>query len=118
MKTRIIIPARLKSSRFPEKLVQNINGISLIEHIILRAKKLPHYSITVATDDDKIKNLVEKHNINIWYLEDKDYGTPDITGKLIEGNPNIFKCVFFTSITNDRRDNLTNEELQKIIPLS
>lgn len=59
-----------------------------------------------------------KHNINIWYLEDKDYGTLDITGKLIEGNPKIFKCVFFTSITNDRRDNLTNEELQKIIPLS
>ena len=67
MKTRIIIPARLKSSRFPEKLVQKINGISLIEHIILRAKKLPHCSITVATDDDKIKNLVEKHNINIWF---------------------------------------------------
>ena len=67
MKTRIIIPARLKSSRFPEKLVQNINDISLIEHIILRAKKLPHYSITVATDDDKIKNLVEKHNINVWF---------------------------------------------------
>lgn len=59
-----------------------------------------------------------KHNINIWYLEDKDYGTPDITGKLIEGNPKIFKCVFFTKITNDRRDNLTNEELQKIISLS
>ena len=72
MKTRIIIPARLKSSRFPEKLVQNINGISLIEHIILRAKKLRHYSITVATDDDKIKNLVEKHNINVW-LSKKTY---------------------------------------------
>ena len=67
MKTRIIIPARLKSSRFPGKLVQKINDITLIEHIVLRAKKLPHDSITVATDDDKIKNLVEKHNINIWF---------------------------------------------------
>ena len=67
MKTRIIIPARLKSSRFPEKLIQKINDITLIEHIILRAKKLPHYSITVATDDDKIKNLVEKHNINVTF---------------------------------------------------
>ena len=66
MKTRIIIPARLKSSRFPEKLIQKINGISLIEHIILRAKKLPHDSITVATDDIKIQSLVKKHNINTW----------------------------------------------------
>ena len=73
MKTRIIIPARLKSSRFPEKLVQKINGISLIEHIILRTKKLPHDSITVATDDDKIKNLLEKHNINVWFSKKKIY---------------------------------------------
>ena len=71
MKTRIIIPARLKSSRFPGKLVQKINDITLIEHIVLRAKKLPHDSITVATDDDKIKNLVEKHNINVWFSKKK-----------------------------------------------
>ena len=71
MKTRIIIPARLKSSRFPSKLVQKINDITLIEHIILRAKKLPHDSITVATDDDKIKNLVEKHNVNVWFSKKK-----------------------------------------------
>ena len=59
-----------------------------------------------------------KHNINIWYLEDNDLGTKNICGKLIEDNPKIFKCLFFTKITDDRRDNLTYEELEKIIKLS
>lgn len=67
MKTRIIIPARLKSTRFPNKLVQVINGTSLIEHICTRAKKIKHDSLTVATDDLKIKKLVESHGINVWY---------------------------------------------------
>ena len=67
MKTRIIIPARLKSTRFPNKLIQLINGTSLIEHICIRAKKIKHDSLTVATDDFKIKNLVERHGIDVWY---------------------------------------------------
>ena len=67
MKTRIIIPARLKSTRFPDKLVQIINGTSLIEHICIRAKKIKYDSLIVATDDLKIKNLVENHRIDVWY---------------------------------------------------
>ena len=67
MKTRIIIPARLKSTRFPDKLVQKINGTSLIEHICIRAKKIKYDSLIVATDDLKIKNLVENHRIDVWY---------------------------------------------------
>ena len=59
-----------------------------------------------------------KHNINVWYLEDKDFGTENITGKLLDVNPKIFKCVFFSKITNDRRDNLTMDEFTRIIDLS
>ncbi len=71
MKTRIIIPARLKSTRFPNKLIQLINGVSLIEHICIRAKKLPYDSIIVATDDAKIKSLVEGHGIDVWFSKKK-----------------------------------------------
>ena len=71
MKTRIIIPARLKSTRFPNKLIQLINNISLIEHICIRAKKIPCYSVIVATDDIKIKSLVEQHGIDVWFSKKK-----------------------------------------------
>ena len=40
MKTRIVIPARLKSSRLPKKLIKKINGKTLIEHVFTRAKKI------------------------------------------------------------------------------
>lgn len=59
-----------------------------------------------------------KHNINIWYLVDNDFGTENVCGNLLENNPKIFKCFFFTKITEDRRDNLTVEEVEKIIELS
>lgn len=59
-----------------------------------------------------------KHNINIWYLEDNDFGTKEVCGNLLENNPKIFKCFFFSKITEDRRDNLTKEEVLKILELS
>ena len=59
MKTRIIIPARLKSTRFPNKLIKVFNGKSIIEHVALRAKKLNYDSLLIATDSLKIKKIVE-----------------------------------------------------------
>ena len=81
MKTRIIIPARLNSSRFPKKLIKIINGKTLIEHVCLRAKKLKSDSLIVATDSDIIKNIVEKNNIDVWYSNRKyNNGTERIAG--------------------------------------
>ena len=81
MKTRIIIPARLKSSRFPNKLIKIINGKTLIEHICLRAKKLKYDSLIVATDSLKIKDIIEKIGINVWYCQKKySSGTERIAG--------------------------------------
>ena len=40
MKTFVILPARMKSSRLPNKLIKNIGEMTLIEHMIARAKKI------------------------------------------------------------------------------
>ncbi|MDG2106700.1 MAG: 3-deoxy-manno-octulosonate cytidylyltransferase [Gammaproteobacteria bacterium] len=81
MKTRIIIPARLKSSRFPNKLIKIINGKTLIEHVCLRAKKLKYDSLIVATDSLKIKDIIEKIGVNVWYCQKKySSGTERIAG--------------------------------------
>ena len=81
MKTRIVIPARLKSSRFPNKLIKIINGKTLIEHVCLRAKKLKYDSLTVATDSLKIKDIIEGIGINVWYCQKKySSGTERIAG--------------------------------------
>ncbi|MFL2559621.1 MAG: 3-deoxy-manno-octulosonate cytidylyltransferase [Gammaproteobacteria bacterium] len=72
MKVRIIIPARLKSKRFPNKLVKNLKGKSIIEHVCLRAKKLNYDSLIVATDSNEIKTLIDNINIET-YLSKKKY---------------------------------------------
>ena len=81
MKTRIVIPARLKSSRFPNKLIKIINGKTLIEHVCLRAKKLKYDSLIVATDSLKIKDIIENIGIDVWYCQKKySSGTERIAG--------------------------------------
>ena len=71
-------------------------------------------------DEGKLKKkelAFLKHNINIWYLED-ELGEQEICGKLIDNNPKIFKFFIFSKLTEDRRNNLSLEEVEKIIYLS
>lgn len=65
MKILGIIPARYKSSRFPGKpLVKLLDKPMIIWVCELSAKALGHENVYVATDDDRIKEVVEKHNFN------------------------------------------------------
>jgi len=65
MRTVIIIPARLKSSRFPGKPLAKINGKELILWVTHVAQKtLGKQNVYVATDDNKIKKFLIKNNIN------------------------------------------------------
>lgn len=59
MKTTIIIPARLASTRLPEKPLADIFGKSLIMHVYQQAGKVASASeIIIATDHEKIYNHV------------------------------------------------------------
>lgn len=58
----IVIPARLKSSRLPGKMLEDVKGLPLI---IATAKnaQLTGYPILVAADDTKIMDVCKVHNI-------------------------------------------------------
>jgi 3-deoxy-manno-octulosonate cytidylyltransferase (CMP-KDO synthetase) len=59
-----IIPARLASTRFPNKLIQDLNGMPLIIHTaknILKSKYLKR--IVVATEDQEIVDICSKYEI-------------------------------------------------------
>jgi len=63
MKTKVlaIIPARLSSKRFPRKVLYEINGKSLLEHLyreINRAKLIDR--VVVATDSDEVIKTVSQ----------------------------------------------------------
>ena len=65
MKTVIIIPARFKSSRFPGKPLTLILGKPMILWVAeICAKALPIEFVYIATDDLRIKEVVEEAGFN------------------------------------------------------
>ena len=57
--TMIIIPARLKAKRFPNKPLVKIKDIPMIMHAFNRAKESKVGDVFVATPDDEIFEIVE-----------------------------------------------------------
>ena len=58
-----VIPARLSSSRFPNKPLAKIAGIEMVLRVPDIAAKSKHVDcIVIATEDEEIKNLVEDNN--------------------------------------------------------
>ncbi|MDR0590764.1 MAG: 3-deoxy-manno-octulosonate cytidylyltransferase [Puniceicoccales bacterium] len=53
MKVSIVIPARLQSSRFPRKILQNLGGIPLLRRVLERVGKLQSADEIIALVDDE-----------------------------------------------------------------
>ena len=59
--TAIIIPARLGAKRFPNKPLVKINNVSIIIHVLSRAKESKVGEVFVATPDDEIFQVVKEN---------------------------------------------------------
>jgi len=57
-KTIILIPSRLSATRLPRKPLLKINGISIISHVVKKAKEADIGEVYVATEDKDILNDV------------------------------------------------------------
>ena len=60
----IIVPARLNSSRLPNKVLKKINKKTLIQHIWEELNKFPN--VFIATDSKKIK---DEGNFGFIFIE-------------------------------------------------
>ena len=74
----VIIPARYASSRLPAKLLEDINGKSLIEHTYLNAIQSSAKRVIIATDDERINTVAKDFSAEvcmtsvdhtIWYIK-------------------------------------------------
>jgi 3-deoxy-manno-octulosonate cytidylyltransferase (CMP-KDO synthetase) len=61
----IIIPARLKSSRLPGKMLIEVAGKTIIEHVYRRIESIPAQSISIATDSDDIARAVKRFGADV-----------------------------------------------------
>lgn len=66
MKAVGMIPARLQSSRLPEKALVDIEGLPMIVHTCKRAQMASTLDdIFLATDSERIKRIAEQHDIQV-----------------------------------------------------
>ncbi|WP_116963866.1 3-deoxy-manno-octulosonate cytidylyltransferase [Fastidiosibacter lacustris] len=65
IKRHIIIPARLQSTRLQNKLLLEIAGKPIIEHVYQKALMCGFEQVIVATDSDEIKKVVETFGGNV-----------------------------------------------------
>ena len=67
MNTAIVIPARLASTRFPNKMLAELNGVPLIQRVYnICTQVLPTY---VITPDEKIKEVIGDNTILVGDAE-------------------------------------------------
>lgn len=67
-----IIPARLKSTRFAEKLIQNINGKPLLYYTWKQALKVKSFDkVYIATDSKIIFDQMKNYGANVLMTSDK-----------------------------------------------
>lgn len=61
----IIIPARYQSTRFPGKLLKEINGLSIIQRVYQQACLTSAQSITIATDHELIAEHAKQFGADV-----------------------------------------------------
>ncbi len=81
-KTVILIPSRLSAKRLPDKPLLKINGISIISHVVKKAKEADIGDVYVATED---KEIIDDVHLN--------GGKAILTSKKHKtGSDRIFEC--------------------------
>ena len=61
----IIIPARYASTRLPGKPLLDIGGKPMIQHVYERARESGAESVTIATDDERIRQACERFGARV-----------------------------------------------------
>lgn len=79
MVCRIVIPARYGSSRLPGKPILDLGGKPMVLHVVDVAKiAMPKAKIFVATDDERIFDLISDQVETIMTLKEHESGTDRI----------------------------------------
>ena len=65
MKTAVIIPARMGSMRFPGKVLADLGGKPVIQHVWENAMQSKADSVTIAADDPRVEQAVKAFGGNV-----------------------------------------------------
>lgn len=75
-KVLAVIPARGGSKGVPKKNIKPLNGIPLIAHSILEAKKSKYITeLIVSTDSEEIADVAKKYDANVPFIRPSEIAT-------------------------------------------
>lgn len=98
MKLAAIIPARLDSTRFPRKLLQELDGLPIIAHVARSVSLCPRISETwVATGDPEIADRLTKLGILVF---ETTRDLPSGTDRIAEAN-DVIRADVIVNIQGD-----------------
>jgi 3-deoxy-manno-octulosonate cytidylyltransferase (CMP-KDO synthetase) len=85
MKNLCIIPARMGSSRFPGKPLENLLGLPLVLHVYERCRLASSLDrVVIATCDELIRSVCEQHGVEVVMTRDDHPGAVDRTSEVVE----------------------------------
>lgn len=64
MKFTVLVPARLKSTRLPRKVLADIGGLPMVVRVAQRAASSSAARVVVAADDEEIVQACKQHHID------------------------------------------------------
>ncbi len=65
MEFQVVIPARYESSRFPGKVLADLNGQPMLQHVYDRAVESGADTVIIATDDDRVAEAAAKFDAKV-----------------------------------------------------
>lgn len=87
----VIIPARLASTRLPEKLLQEIEGKTVLEHSYRAAQNSQASRVVIAADDERLVNVAQQFDAEV-VLTRKDHES---------GTDRLAECVKILGLSDD-----------------
>jgi 3-deoxy-manno-octulosonate cytidylyltransferase (CMP-KDO synthetase) len=83
----VIIPARYQSTRFPGKLLKELNGLTVIERVFRQAQLAKPKSIIIATDHELIANHARNFGAQVvMTLPEHQTGTDRVAEVVAKGS--------------------------------
>jgi len=110
MKINVIIPARLNSSRLPGKVLLDIAGKPMVQHVYEAAKKAAFvHDVYIATDSLDVKKACETFTSNVLMTSDRHESGTDRLAEAVE----MMQCDAVINVQGDEplMDPLLIEEL-------
>ena len=98
MHTIAVIPARLASSRLPEKVIRILAGKPLVQHVFEKAKEAQLIdAVFIATDNEKVEKVVKGFTENVIMTSPDHASGTDRIAEVIQK----FTCINVLNVQGD-----------------